>query len=47
MGIFNFSFIIKLITLLIMGYLEKFTEQLNQLRDYINENLPYIALKYP
>ena len=47
MGIFNFYFILILITLLIKGYLDKFTDQLNKFRDYINHNYPYIAVRYP
>ncbi|KAM3138602.1 hypothetical protein pb186bvf_009354 [Paramecium bursaria] len=47
MGIFNLYFIIRLITLLILGYVYKMTDQIDQIRDKINQKYPNIVLQHP
>ncbi|KAM3132192.1 hypothetical protein pb186bvf_015652 [Paramecium bursaria] len=47
MGLFNFFFILKMITLLILGYVYKMTDQLDQIRDYINQNFPNFIINHP
>ncbi|KAM3129372.1 hypothetical protein pb186bvf_018520 [Paramecium bursaria] len=46
-GLFNLYFLIRLLTLLIIGYLEKLADQIDQIRDYINDKYPIIGVKYP
>ncbi|KAM3129390.1 hypothetical protein pb186bvf_018538 [Paramecium bursaria] len=47
LGIFNLYFIIRLMTLLVIGYLDKLAGKIDQIRDYINNKYPTLVLQYP
>ena len=44
MGMFNLYFILRLMELLILGYLDKFTVHLDYIRDDINIKNPHILV---
>ena len=47
MGIFNLYFMLRLITLLMIGYLYKLEDKIDEVRDYLNHKYPKITEKYP